>query len=328
MSTLCPKRVTIREVGPRDGLQIEPDFMPTEVKKRFISKLAQTGLTNIEITSFVHPKWIPALADFMEIGSTYANIKGVVTSALCPNMKGLENALKTGIQHLSVFMSVTDGHNKANLNSSVEQTLKLFSELIPEMRRQGMEVEAALSVAFGCPFEGIPEEEKVADICQQLVGYGAQRIALADTIGVGDPGQTQRLLQKVSAQVPIEKIGLHLHDTQGTGLANAMVGWQMGVSMFDGAVGGLGGCPYAPGASGNLATEALIYTFNRLGVETGVDLEKLLQVGEWLQQTMNKTLPSSGLKAYLGRKQAQSQGKPPSKFPFYAPPNPSIPPAN
>ena len=248
----------------------------------------------------------------------------VLTSALCPNMKGLENALKTGIKHLSVFMSVTDAHNKANLNSSVEQTLKLFSELIPEIRRQGIEVEAAVSVAFGCPFEGLPPEERVVEICQQLLGYGAQRIALADTIGVGDPGQTQRLLQKLSTHVPLEKIGLHLHDTQGTGLANAMVGWQMGVSMFDGAVGGLGGCPYAPGASGNLATEALIYMFNRLGVETGVDLEKLHQVGEWLQHTMNKTLPSSGLKAYLGRKQAQSEGKPPSGFPFYAPPDPSL----
>lgn len=299
-----PKKVYIREVGPRDGLQIEPEFVPTEVKAEFIRKLAATGVPHIEITSFVHPKWIPALADGKDIGGRFAEMNGTHTSALVPNMRGLESAAEAGLKQVSVFMSASESHNKANINREISESLKMFSELIPAIKQAGMGAIAAISVVCGCPYEGDVPPEKVAEIARELVSYGADYLMLGDTIGVGTPTQVKGLLEHVMPLHDPKRIGLHLHDTQSTGLANVLAGLEMGITTFDSAVGGLGGCPYAPGASGNLPTENLVYMLHGMGVETGIDLDALMEVADWSQQMVGHSLPSNGLRAYLGRKAA------------------------
>ncbi|MCH8883009.1 MAG: hydroxymethylglutaryl-CoA lyase [SAR324 cluster bacterium] len=303
-----PEKVYIREVGPRDGLQIEPDFVPTERKAEFIRRLAATGLPHIEITSFVHPKWIPALSDGIEIGSLFSDMGKTHTSALVPNMKGLEGAVQAGMKQVTVFMSASESHNKANINRSIAESLKMFSELIPAIKKEGIEVIAAISVVCGCPYEGEVKPEQVAPIAAELIDYGLDYLMLGDTIGVGVPTQIRRLLEQVMPLMDKKRIGLHLHDTQATGLANVLAGLEMGITCFDGAVGGLGGCPYAPGASGNLPTENLVYMLEGMGIDTGIDAEKLLEVGIWIQEVVDHPLSSSGLRAYMGRK-AQARGE-------------------
>lgn len=304
-----PRKVYIREVGPRDGLQIEPNFVPTPVKKEFIRKLADTGAPHIEITSFVHPKWIPALADCLEIGTEFSDLNGAKlkntdTSALVPNMKGLEGAARAGMKEVSVFMSASESHNKSNINRTISESLKMFSQLIPAIKKEGMQAIAAVSVVCGCPFEGEVKPEQVALIVRELVSYGADYLMLGDTIGVGTPTQVKRLLERIIPLHDIKRIGLHLHDTQSTALANVLAGLEMGITTYDSAVGGLGGCPYAPGASGNLPTENLVYMLHGMGIETGIDLNKLLEVGVWAQEMVGHSLSSNGLRAYIGRKAA------------------------
>ncbi|MBI4082475.1 MAG: hydroxymethylglutaryl-CoA lyase [Candidatus Lambdaproteobacteria bacterium] len=298
-----PKRVHIREVGPRDGLQNESVFVPTEVKKEFIQRLAAAGVSAIEITSFVNPKWIPALADCAEIGSRFSDMPGIATNALVPNMKGLEGAEQAGMKDISVFMSATEAHNKSNINKSIDETLRQFETLVPAAKARGMQVRAGLSTAFGCPYEGETDVRQVVRIVRALRGMGVDEMGIADTIGVADPLQVQRVLEQVLPICPVQEVSLHFHDTQGTALANIMVAMEMGITHFDSSLGGLGGCPYAPGASGNVPTEHLVYAFERMGIETGIDLEKLLEVGVYMQQVLGHPLPSNGLKAYLGRKQ-------------------------
>ena len=308
-----PKRVTITEVGPRDGLQNEPEWVPTEVKAEFIRRLAATGLNKIEITSFVHPKWIPPLADCAEIGKRFSHMDDVETTALVPNMKGLEGATAAGIQEAAVFMSASETHNKKNINKSIDETLTQFAELIPEIKRRGMRAQAAISTAFGCPYEGEVDPDRVVSIARELLDYGADGISLGDTVGVGNPLQVKRLLERLLELLDAERVTMHFHDTQGTAVANAVASLEMGITRFDGAVGGLGGCPYAPGASGNVPTENLVYTFHGMGVETGIDLEKLLDVGAFIQEQLGHPLPSNGLKAHLGRKShAESVAQPAS----------------
>jgi hydroxymethylglutaryl-CoA lyase len=298
-----PERVHLREVGPRDGLQNEAVFVPTPVKQEFIRKLADAGLPHIEITSFVHPKWIPALADSAEIGAAFADFGPVGTSALVPNMKGLEGAERAGMKEVCVFLSASESHNKSNLNRSIGETLKELGELIPTIKRNGIRVIGSVSVAFGCPFEGAVKPEQVTRIARQLLDAGADSLSIADTIGVGTPTQTQDLLEQVLKIAPAQRVGVHLHDTQGTALANTLAALELGITNFDGAVGGLGGCPYAPGASGNVPTENLVYMFEGMGIHTGVDLEKLLEVGAWIQGVLGHPLTSASLKAHLGRKE-------------------------
>jgi hydroxymethylglutaryl-CoA lyase len=297
-----PPAVEIREVGPRDGLQNESEFVPTEVKQEFIRRLAATGLPTIEITSFVNPKWIPALADCHEIGRQFSHLDGTHTTALMPNLKGLEGAKAAGMKEISVFMSASESHNKANINKSIDETLRQFSEVIPATKAEGIAVEGMISVVCGCPYEGEVDPRAVLRIVEALLDYGADSIALGDTIGVGDPMQVKELLKMVIPLVGIERLRVHFHDTQGTAVANAVTALDLGVTRYDASIGGLGGCPYAPGASGNVPTENLVYTFERMGVNTGVDLTKLLDTGAWIQAKLGHSLPSNGLKAYLGRK--------------------------
>lgn len=302
MLSNLPQKVYIREVGPRDGLQIEPAYVPTPVKAEFIRRLVATGLPHIEITSFVHPRWIPALADCEDIGREFARCNGTHTSALVPNQRGLDNAVHTGMREVTVFLSASESHNKANINRSVDETLEQYDALIPAAKAQGLEVVGTISVVCGCPYEGEVKPERVAEIARRLVDAGADYLMLGDTIGVGTPVQVQRLLEQVMPLLPAKRIGLHLHDTQGTALANALAGLEMGITCFDGAVGGLGGCPYAPGASGNVPTENLVYMFEQMGIRTGVNLDGLLETAAWIQEVLDHPLPSTGLKAYLGRR--------------------------
>ena len=304
-----PKRVSITEVGPRDGLQNEPSWVPTETKKEFIRRLAATGLRRIEIGSFVAPKWIPPLKDGAEIGAAFSHMDGVETTALVPNLKGLENAHAAGMREINVFMSCSETHNKKNINKDIAETLRQFSELIPEAKRRGIKVLGYASTAFGCPYEGDVPRERVVSISKELMEMGADGIGIGDTIGVGNPLQTKRLLEKLLDVVPAEQVVMHFHDTQGTAVANAVASLEMGITRFDASIGGLGGCPYAPGASGNVPTENLVYTFHGMGVDTGIDLTRLLEVGAWIQDKLGHPLPSNGLKAYLGRKQ-RAQEKP------------------
>ena len=298
-----PKKVYIREVGPRDGLQNEKMFLPTEVKKDFIRRLAATGLPHVEVTSFVHPKWIPALADSAEIGKTFSSFGKTHTSALVPNMKGLEGAEQAGMKEVCVFMSASESHNKANINRTIKESLAQMEELIPTVKSKGIRVIGSLSVVFGCPFEGEVKAEQVTPLVRRLLEFGADYISLGDTIGVGTPTQTKRLLDQLLPLVEAKRIGIHLHNTQGTAMANALAALQMGITSFDGSVGGLGGCPYAPGASGNVPTEDLVYMFEGMGVATGVNLDKLLEVGVWIQEQLGHPLTSASLRAYQGRKE-------------------------
>jgi hydroxymethylglutaryl-CoA lyase len=302
MFEYLPKRVYIREVGPRDGLQNEAVFVPTEVKKEFIRRLADTGIPHIEITSFVHPKWIPALTDSAEIGKEFAVMPHTHTSALVPNIKGLDGAEKAGVKEVAVFMSASESHNKANINRSIAESLAQFEELIPTIKSKGMRVVGSISVVFGCPFEGEIKAEQVTPIAKQMLDFGADYISLGDTIGVGTPTQMKRLLEQILPITGTKRVGIHLHDTQSTALANAVAALEMGVTAFDGSVGGLGGCPYAPGASGNVPTESLVYMFEGMGIATGIDLNKLLEVGVWIQDKLGHPLSSSVLRAYQGRK--------------------------
>ncbi len=257
----------------------------------------------------MHPKWIPALADGVEIGTEFSALNGpqlnnIDTSALVPNMKGLEGAARAGMKEVSVFMSASESHNKANINRAISESLEMFSELIPAIKKEGMQAIAAVSVVCGCPFEGEVKPEQVAMIARELVSYGADYLMLGDTIGVGTPTQVKRLLEQIIPLHDIKRIGLHLHDTQSTALANVVAGLEMGITTYDSAVGGLGGCPYAPGASGNLPTENLVYMLHGMGIETGIDLNKLLEVGIWSQEMVGHSLSSNGLRAYIGRKAA------------------------
>ncbi len=302
MFQALPERVRIREVGPRDGLQNEDTFVPTEAKKAFIRKLVDAGLQAIEITSFVNPKWIPALADCADIGAEFGTTEGVATNALVPNMKGLENAEAAGMKEITLFMSASEGHNKANINKTIGETLKLFAELLPTAKDKGMRVNAALSTAFGCPFEGEVAPEQVVSLTRELLDMGADEIGIADTIGVANPLQVKRVMEQVLPYADAERITVHFHDTYGTAVVNNVAAMEMGITSFDAAVGGLGGCPYAPGASGNVPTEHLVYTFEKMGVKTGVDLEKLLETAQFIQDQLGHPLASNGFRAWLGKK--------------------------
>ena len=297
-----PKRVHIREVGPRDGLQNEDTFVPTEKKHEFIRRLIAAGMESIEITSFVNPKWIPALADCAEVGREFCEVEGVRTNALVPNMKGLDNAEAAGMKDVTLFMSASEGHNKANINKTIGETLKQFEELLPTAKGKGMRVNAAVSTVFGCPFEGDVDVKQVVEIVKALLEMGADEIGIADTIGVANPYQVKQVLEQVLPLADAERFAVHFHDTYGTAVVNNIAAMEMGVTRFDSAVGGLGGCPYAPGASGNVPTEHLVYTFHKMGVETGVDLEKLLETAIYIQGELGHPLTSNGLRAYLGKK--------------------------
>jgi hydroxymethylglutaryl-CoA lyase len=296
-------RVTLYEVGPRDGLQNEAARLPVDDKLRLISALADAGLTRIELGSFVRPDWIPQLADTDELARRLPRRPGVRYTALVPNRQGLDRAVSAGMREVAVFMSSSETHNKKNTNKSIADSLEEFREIVPAAAKQGLFVRAYLSTVWGCPYEGRTDPRRALEISLQLREMGAKEISLSDTIGVGNPLQTRQILELFFANgFAEEQIALHLHDTHGTALANCLVGLELGVSTFDTSIGGMGGCPYAPGAAGNLASEDLASMLADMGVETGVDLEKLIEAGWLAQQLVGRKLPGRRLQAALGRR--------------------------
>ncbi len=301
-----PAKATIYEVGPRDGLQNEARQVPTADKLKFIDALVGAGIKDIEITSFVSPKWIPQLADAAEVARGVHRPAGVRMSALVPNRRGLDTALASGMKEVAVFLSASETHNKKNVNKTISEALAAFDEVIPIARAANVPVRAYVSTVYGCPYEGDVDPQRAVDLTRQLRDMGVYQVSLGDTIGVANPRQVEDVLSKVLAQHPPEAIAMHFHDTQGTALANCLIGLQMGITTIDAAAGGLGGCPYAPGASGNLATEDVVAMLHSMGVETGIDLDKLTEASRTAATFVGHELPSKYLKAHLG-KQARAR---------------------
>ena len=301
-----PERVTVYEVGPRDGLQNESRQVPTADKLRFIAALMDAGLERIEITSFVSPRWIPQLADNAEVARGLTRRPGVILSALVPNRRGLDAALAAGMREIAVFLSASETHNRKNVNKTIAETLAAFDEVIPPALAAGLKVRAYISTVFGCPYEGdVPASATIA-LCHTLRDLGVYQLSISDTIGVANPRQVEAILSEILETVPAPALAAHMHDTQGTALANCLVAMQLGITTIDASVGGLGGCPYAPGAAGNLATEDLVAMLHAMGIQTGIDLDKLVEASRLAAAFVGHDLPSKYLKAHLG-KQARAR---------------------
>lgn len=300
--------ITVYEVGPRDGLQNEAGFVPTEGKLRLLRLLADAGLRRVEATSFVSQNWIPALADAEEVVAGLPSGDGLAFVALVPNARGLarllaalERAPEPRPQvDAAVVVSSSETHNLKNLHRTVAETMAALAEIVPQARARGLRVRGYVSTAWGCPFEGAVQPERVASLAEQLLALGCYQVSLGDTVGVGTPRQTGRLLDLVLARTRPVQLALHMHDTRGTALANVLVGLEAGLTTFDASVGGMGGCPYAPGAAGNLATEDLVYMLHGMGYETGVDWPLLIAAGELAQKLVGRKLPGKALQAELG----------------------------
>ncbi|MEC1546766.1 hydroxymethylglutaryl-CoA lyase [Bacillus rugosus] len=293
-----PKKVTIKEVGPRDGLQNESVWIQTEDKIAWINQLSRTGLSYIEITSFVHPKWIPALRDAIDVAKGIDRVKGVTYAALVPNQKGLENALEGGINEACVFMSASETHNRKNINKSTTETLHILKQVNDDAKKANLSTRAYLSTVFGCPYEKDVPIEQVIRLSDALFEFGISELSLGDTIGAANPAQVETVLEALLARFPANQIALHFHDTRGTALANMVTALQMGITVFDGSAGGLGGCPYAPGSSGNAATEDIVYMLEQMDIKTNVSLDKLLSAAKWIEEKMGKQLPSRNLQVF------------------------------
>lgn len=293
-----PKKVTIKEVGPRDGLQNEPVWIATEDKITWINQLSRTGLSYIEITSFVHPKWIPALRDAIDVAKGIDREKGVTYAALVPNQRGLENALEGGINEACVFMSASETHNRKNINKSTSESLHILKQVNNDAQKANLTTRAYLSTVFGCPYEKDVPIEQVIRLSEALFEFGISELSLGDTIGAANPAQVETVLEALLARFPANQIALHFHDTRGTALANMVTALQMGTTVFDGSAGGLGGCPYAPGSSGNAATEDIVYMLEQMDIKTNVKLEKLLSAAKWIEEKMGKPLPSRNLQVF------------------------------
>lgn len=290
-------RLYIQEVATRDGFQIEAQFIPTEVKIALIDALSRSGLAKIEATSFTSPKAIPNLRDAEEVMRGIARVPGVEYSVLVPNVKGAERALACGVDEINLVMSASDTHGLANLRMTPEQSLAQFAEIIQVTHGSGVFINASLSTTFGCPFEGQIAEERVYHLIERLLAIGVQGVTLCDTTGMANPAQVARICREALARWPQVGFTLHVHDTRGMGLANALAAFQAGIRRFDASLGGLGGCPYAPGATGNVCTEDLVHMFEQMGEDTGVDLDALLDVAAGLPAIVGHALPGQVLKA-------------------------------
>ena len=282
--------VSIREVAPRDGLQNE-EPIPTDAKVRLIDALSGTGVKRIEAVSFVHPKAIPQMADAEEVWSRVTRHPEIRYSALIPNTRGAQRAIAAGFREIEVVVSASDTHNRRNLNRSTEESLDDISGLIPLVHDAGATLEVIVATSFGCPFEGDVDPDRVAGIVARVRDDGADRIAFGDTTGMATPRRVRDLLSAVRPDL------LHFHDTRGTGLANVLTALELGVDEFDASVGGIGGCPYAPGASGNVATEEVVHMLEDMGIDTGIDLDALVRVAEMAEEMLDKVLPSGVLRA-------------------------------
>lgn len=289
---VMPARVTVVEVGPRDGLQNEAAQLPAAVRIAFVNALAGAGLPVVEIGAFVNPARVPQMAGTAEVARGVTQVAGTRFTALVPNLRGLAAAREAGLTEVAIFASASETFSQRNINQTVEQSLAAYAEVVREALDHGLRVRGYLSTAFGCPFEGDVPVPRVVDLCERLLAIGVYQVAVSDTIGVATPGQVAAMVDAVAARVARAAIALHLHDTRGTALANVYAGLEAGVTTFDAAAGGLGGCPFAPGAAGNLATEDLIYMLDGLGIETGVDLPGIVAASRLIAGALDHRLPS------------------------------------
>ncbi|MEP1216441.1 MAG: hydroxymethylglutaryl-CoA lyase [Marinobacter sp.] len=295
-----PDNVRLVEMSPRDGLQNEPGpIIATHIKTELIDRLADCGLNHIESASFVSPKWVPQMGDASDVMAGIKRKKGVRYSVLTPNLKGFENALAAGVDEVAVFGAASESFSQKNINCSIAESLERFLPVMEAAKQHQIPVRGYVSTVLGCPYEGDIAPEQVAKVAKALAELGCYEISLGDTIGVGTPLKAKRMLEAVAAEVPIEKLAAHFHDTYGQALANLYAVLEEGIAVIDSSVAGLGGCPYAKGASGNVATEDVLYLLNGLGIKTGVDLDKLVATGEWI---------SAQLKRHNGSKVGQALG--------------------
>jgi len=297
-----PKHVTIVEVGPRDGLQNEPNAIPTEEKLALIRSLSEAGLSHIETTSFVSPKWVPQMADHDIICKELNNNDGTHYYALVPNERGLDDALACGVTHLSVVTTCSETFAQKNTNCSINDSLQRIQSIRKKTQQAALPIRAYLSCCMGCPYEGDTSLNTITDIAKQLIDMGCNQVVLSDTIGTGTPERMKRLIERVLNEVPLDKLAVHCHDTYGQALANIYASLCMGICTIDAAVAGLGGCPYAPGAGGNVATEDVVYLCEGLGIQTGINLQRLTQAGQRMTEFLNIT-PRSKAAIALQNKQ-------------------------
>lgn len=295
-----PKSVKIVEVGARDGLQNEKLILSTEIKTQFIDKLSTTGLRVIEATSFVSPKWIPQMADAREVFQQIQKSKYINYPVLVPNLKGLESALEVGVKEIAVFGAASEGFSQKNTNCSIEESLNSIKEVVRVALDHNIKVRGYVSCVIRCPYDGDVEPKKVAELSKIMYNMGCYEISLGDTIGAGTPLTMRRMLNEVLNLVPTSAIAVHCHDTYGQALVNILTALQLGVSVVDASVAGLGGCPYAEGASGNVATEDVVYMLNNMNIQTGVDLMKLLDVADFICNSLDKKPNSKVARALMG----------------------------
>lgn len=295
---VLPKNVLIREVGPRDGLQNESVWLDTMEKRTWIHLLEEAHLPYIEVTSFVHPKWVPALKDAKELAQSLNKKEDITYAALIPNEKGLAHFFEANLEVGAMFISASETHNKKNMNRSIQETLPVIKQMTADLKAEGRQTRAYISTVFGCPYEKQVPMDQVLRLTEQLLSFGIDEISLGDTIGEAHPLQVERRLDLLLERFPADKIALHFHDTKGMGLANIYTALKAGITIFDASSGGLGGCPYAPGSSGNVATEDVVHMLHKLGIETNVDLPCLIKAAEWIEAKVDRTLPSHCLRAF------------------------------
>jgi len=296
-----PSKVKIVEVGPRDGLQNEKQNVPAALKIELIARLGAAGLKAIEVTSFVSPKWVPQMADNVEVMAGIARLEGVAYPVLTPNMKGLEAALAAGATEVAVFGAASEAFSQKNINCSVSESLERFRPLVDTAAAASVKVRGYVSCVLGCPYQGEVAPQTVADVAWALLEMGCYEISLGDTIGVGTPEKTKDMIEAVAKRVPLKKLAGHFHDTYGMAIANIYAALQSGVAVFDSSVAGLGGCPYAAGASGNVASEDVVYLLNGLGIQNGIDLTVLAQTGTWISAQLGRPTNSRVARALLAK---------------------------
>lgn len=292
MTNVAGRKITVVEVGPRDGLQNERVAIATADKIEFVNRLSLAALPVVEVSAFVSPKWVPQLADAAEVFAGITRRPSIRYAALVPNLAGLDRAMSAGVTEIAVFAATTDAFSRKNINRTVEESLAIYREVCDRARAAGLRTRAYLSTAFGCPYEGDVPPGTVADLAMRLLDLGAFEVSVGDTIGVAHPGQVPGVLEAVLKRIPSEQLALHFHDTRGTALANVLTALPFGVATFDTSAGGLGGCPYAPGAAGNLATEDLLYMLDGMGMETGVSLARVTEASAFIGERLDHPLPS------------------------------------
>lgn len=297
-----PARARIVEVGPRDGLQNEPSFVSTDTKVELIERLLDAGVKYVEAASFVSPKWVPQMADGAQVLERIGHRDGVTLAALVPNLKGLEAALAARCEEVAVFAAASESFSQKNINCSIAESLERFAPVIEQARAAGVRVRGYVSCVLGCPFEGAVAPEQVASVAARLYELGCYEISLGDTIGAGTPRKTQAMLQACAQAIPLTALAGHFHDTWGMAIANVYAALQCGVATFDSSVSGIGGCPYSPGATGNVATEDVIYLCDELGIETGIDLQKLAQADAFISNALNRPTSSRVAQALEGKR--------------------------